>query len=149
MNSFTNPYLGLDETETHRLQTRISSPHRQFFWSIRSSNGTFVIMTNLLVSKLHDELTRRGITDLTHQAEFESFVANCKLVLPNEIDLAAYGQSATTKQLFPVAGLKPGNNLKQSLHGSTIGGVDQKADALDDNRRVKKHGGKVQSAKTK
>ena len=147
MNSFTNPYGHLTEEKTHRLQSRISNEVRTFFWSIRASKGTFVNITNLLIAKLHAELTRRGITDLTHQVDFESFVANCKLVLPTEIDLESYGKSASVKSFAPIVP-KPGTQLK-SLHGSSTGGVDQETNAPDVRRRAKGNGGKVQSTKTK
>jgi hypothetical protein len=148
MNSFTNPYGHLSEEETHRLQSRISNEVRTFFWSIRASKGTFVNITNILISKLHAELSRRGIVDLTHQSDFESFVSDCKLVLPTEIDIERYGKSASVKSLFPITP-KPGTALGKSLHGSATGGVDQETSTPNVSRRNKGTSDKVQSTKTK
>lgn len=74
-------------------------------------SGTVITTINILLKKLHDELQSRGITDFTKLDQFEYFIANSVLRLPDE------------------------------LVGGTVSGVNGKAFASDDGGRTQGEGG--------
>lgn len=63
-----------------RTNTNVPLDVHNFFVGIRPRKGTYVDMVSLLLEALKRECCRRGITDMTKQAEFERLVANCKIV---------------------------------------------------------------------
>lgn len=130
---FTNPYLGLDESQLVRFQTYINKDHHQFFWRIRAKNGTFTTFINILVAKLHDELNRRNIVDITDTEAFEHFVANSVLTLPENEQLTKYTGTVDVV----------------TLHGGTVGGLNHQTTTSNVDGRTPSKRSKNSKPKTK
>lgn len=83
MNEFKNPYAvpfqsfnGADKN-LYRAPASIGKTDYEFIRGIRPSTGTVNTTQNLLWYKLVKALKSHGITSITNQSDFESFVANC------------------------------------------------------------------------
>jgi hypothetical protein len=83
---FDNPYKHLPMEEKQVMTCSISKFEYQFISSIRPQQGTLVIVTGLLWTKLIEKLKQHGITDFSKATEFEQFVANCHLIGQDEYD---------------------------------------------------------------
>jgi hypothetical protein len=81
--TFDNPYkvpyqsFNGEDKNLYRAPASIGKADYEFIRGIRPSTGTVNTTQNLLWSKLVTALKKHGITSITNQSEFESFVANC------------------------------------------------------------------------
>lgn len=81
--TFTNPYR--EDTKSSNTDLRmtsvfISREDYDFIRSLRPTTGTTRTVISLLWQKLTTALKEHGITDYTSKADFESFVANCRII---------------------------------------------------------------------
>lgn len=91
MNTFTNPYingdpsinLSKDDTFSRRVTFSVHDNDKVLLHLIRPRQGTETVALTILYRKLCQACRQRGITDLTHAEEFEQFVSNLELTLPN------------------------------------------------------------------
>ncbi len=84
--AFKNPYQGcVKQGISIRLNADVLADRYNFYRSIRLANGTIQTTVNLLLEKLYHECIRRGITNASNQSEFERFVTDSQLVLPDEV----------------------------------------------------------------
>lgn len=80
---FDNPYkvpfqsFNGPDKNLYRAPASIGKSDYEFIRGIRPATGTVNTTQNLLWSKLVTALKKHGITSITNQSEFESFVANC------------------------------------------------------------------------
>lgn len=78
-NPYKVPYQSFNgpDKNLYRAPASIGKSDYEFIRGIRPATGTVNTTQNLLWSKLVTALKKHGITNLTNQSEFESFVANC------------------------------------------------------------------------
>ena len=82
IHKFENPYKSVDEEFLVRLQSHIQKEDYEMIKLIRPNTGTVTTTVNMLWRKLIDALVAQGITDISSREQFEHFVANSQLVLP-------------------------------------------------------------------
>jgi hypothetical protein len=90
MQSFTNPYingdpsinLSKDDTFSRRVTYSVHDDDKTFIKTVRPRQGTETTAMCILYHKLVLACKARGITNMTHEKEFESFVANLELTTP-------------------------------------------------------------------
>ena len=90
MKPFLNPYingdpainLSKDDTFSRRVTFSVHDTDKVFLHLVRPRHGTETTSMTILYHKLVLACRARGITDLTHAAEFENFVSNLELTLP-------------------------------------------------------------------
>lgn len=78
IDAFINPYQGCEKDGNGvRLQTYIPAEEYRYVQRIRGGrHGTMATTINILFAKLVAALKERGISDFTHEQQFEEFVAN-------------------------------------------------------------------------
>lgn len=89
-NEFINPYKDVPEENLVRLQSLVLDSDYTYPQSLRLRKGTVNTTINILFQKLVAECKRRGFVDITDREKFESFIVNCTIVLPTEVDMLAY-----------------------------------------------------------
>jgi hypothetical protein len=105
MNQFTNPYingdpainLSKDDTYSRRVTYSVHDDDKTFIKTVRPRQGTETTAMCILYHKLVLACKARGITNMTHEKDFESFVANLELTIPDEPIKPKRTRSASSK----------------------------------------------------
>jgi len=122
--SFVNPYKAHEKQgiPTTRFQSRIDTADHQFLSGLRLTPGTFETTINTFVVKLISELKARGITDITHRAEFEHFITNFELTCPSyESTTESKSSKPTRRPRKPrVSGTPPGGTNPEAAPQWTL-----------------------------
>lgn len=84
--SYTNPYLGFEQTELTRVAFFTSTEDLEFITrTLHPGSGTVTIMFNILFVKFCNALRKAGITDhATQRMEFEKFLTECEIKVPKK-----------------------------------------------------------------
>lgn len=135
-SKFQNPYKGVEalpSQERFRFQSHVPEERFNYFKGLRLKQGTIIITVNTLIEKLYHELKRRGIKDLTDRQQFESFIVNCQLVLPDEVDQSKWNSAANYANLSIRSTDKPdgmcdARNVRGTVE-TAISGVEKAASA--------------------
>jgi len=131
--SFHNPYEGM--TEVGRVTTDISRADYMLIKLLRPTSGTISGTLGLLWSKLCFELRERNITDNAVVEQFETFVANCRIISNDEYDSLS-AESAQWRQYQASRGqlgqptAKPRSTTRRSMRASAPHDVRQRTQGL-------------------
>jgi len=81
---FRNPYITPNGAlkQHHRVMLFVGNDDWQFIKGSRLETGTVTITLSILFNKLANELSKRGLNDLSDSKTFERLVANCEIKLP-------------------------------------------------------------------
>jgi hypothetical protein len=92
---YENPYIPAKGEAFSLLQSHILPADYDFIRCIRPTTGTVRITVNLMWKALVESLKSYGITDITSKSEFESFVANLKIVDGRDTGDATHSSGGT------------------------------------------------------
>lgn len=112
-----NPVAGEPREATVTVQTQISRSDYNLIKCTRPSQGTNTGVLGTLWKALADELRKRNITDVSQQGEFESLVANARIVPEDEL-AELLSDSANWQQHLATGGSGGRGLLDQSASGT-------------------------------